>query len=420
MKGKFLALACAVLVAGATAARAQQEVKIGVLYALSGPVAQAGLDAVAAVKTVLEIVNEGADLPLPLAKGKGLPGLGGAKVSIVVVDHQGKPEVGQSETERLITQEKVHAVYGAYFSSVTAAASQAAERAGIPFLTAESSQPALTERGLKYFFRTSPTDETFSQLMFAFMKDFGAKTGQKFQSISVFHEDTAFGTDSAKVQERLAKENGIKVLEKITYKAQTTSLTSEVQRLKAANADVLMPSSYTSDAILLLRTAKELDYNPKLIIAQNAGFTDPTFLPTMGKDVEGAITRSPFNSDLSGRIPLLAKVNAIFKKHSNGRDLSDISARGFTGFMTLLEAFNRAGSTDPEKLRTALAATDIPADQLIVPYKGVKFDANGQNTMVRAILMQVQKGKYCTIYPFELASCEVMFPNPTWADKAKM
>src|SRR5215204_5494802 len=146
-------------------------------------------------------------------------------------------EVGQSETERLITQEKVHAVFGAYFSSVTAAASQAAERAGIPFVNAESSQPALTQRGLKYFFRTSPTDETFSQLMFDFLKEFGAKSGQKFQSVSIFHEDTAYGTDSAKVQEKLAKDGGIKVLEKIAYKAQTTSLTSEVQRLKAANAD---------------------------------------------------------------------------------------------------------------------------------------------------------------------------------------
>jgi branched-chain amino acid transport system substrate-binding protein len=372
------------------------------------------------VKTALEIVNEGADLPLALAKGKGLAGLGGAKVTIVVVDHQGKPEVGQSETERLITQEKVHVVYGAYHSSVTAAASQAAERAGIPFVNSESSQPALTQRGLKYFFRTSPTDETFSILMFDFLKDLSAKTGKKFESVSIFHEDTAFGTDSAKVQERLAKEGGIKVLEKITYKSQTTSLTSEVQRLKAANADVFMPSSYTSDAFLFLRTAKELDYNPKLIVAQNAGYTDPTFLPTMGKDAEGIITRSPFNFDLAGRLPLLAKVNEIFKKHSNGRDISDISARGFTGIMTLFDALNRAGSTDPEKIRAALAATDIPPEQLIVPYRGVKFDATGQNTLVRPILMQVQKGNYCTIYPFELASCEAVYPMPGWADKAKM
>jgi branched-chain amino acid transport system substrate-binding protein len=419
MKFKIAMLAGAALMVGATAARAQQEVKVGVLYPLSGPTAQIGVDAVAAVKTVLEIVNDGADLPLPLAKGKGLAGLGGAKVTVIVVDHQGKPEVGLSETERLISQEKVHAVFGAYFSSVTAAASQAAERAGIPFLNAESSQPALTQRGLKYFFRTSPTDETFSQLMFDFLKDFGAKKGIKFETAAIFHEDTAFGTDSAKVQEKLAAAAGMKVLEKITYKAQTTSLTSEVQRLKAANADVLLPSSYTSDTFLLYRTAKELDYNPKLIVAQNAGFTDPTFITTMGKDAEGAITRSPYNSDLEGRIPLLAKVNAIFKKHSNGRDLSDVPARAFTGFMTLMDAFNRAGSTDPEKLRTALIATDIPPDQLIVPYRGVKFDANGQNDLVRPILMQVQKGKYCTIYPFELASCEVLYPTPTWADKAK-
>jgi len=419
MKSKIAMLAGAALMVGATAAQAQQEVKVGVLYPLSGPTAQIGVDAVAAVKAVLEIVNEGADLPLPLAKNKGLPGLGGAKVTVIVVDHQGKPEVGLSETERLISQEKVHAVFGAYFSSVTAAASQAAERAGVPFLNAESSQPALTQRGLKYFFRTSPTDESFSQLMFDFMKDFGAKKGMKFETAAIFHEDTAFGTDSAKVQEKLAAAAGIKVLEKITYKAQTTSLTSEVQRLKAANADVLLPSSYTSDTFLLLRTAKELDYNPKLIVAQNAGFTDPTFISTMGKDAEGSITRSPYNSDLEGRIPLLSKVNAIFKKHSNGRDLSDVPARVFTGFMTLMDAFNRAGSTDPEKLRAAIAATNIPPDQLIVPYRGVKFDANGQNELVRPILMQVQKGKYCTIYPFELAACEVLYPTPTWADKAK-
>jgi len=314
----------------------------------------------------------------------------------------------------------VHAVIGAYFSSVTAAASQAAERAGIPFINADSTQPALTQRGLKYFFRTTPTDENFSELMFNFLKDFGGKSGQKFQSVSLFHEDTAYGTDSARVQERISRERGFRVLENIAYKAQTTSLTAEVQRLKAANADVLLPSSYTSDTFLLLRTARDLDYNPKLIVAQNAGFTDPTFVSTMGKDAEGAITRSPYNADLESRIPLLPKVNAIFKKHSNGRELSDVPARNFTGIMALLDAINRAGSTDPDKIRAALVATDIKADQLIVPYRGVKFDSTGQNELSRGILMQVQKRKYCTVYPFELESCQVLFPNPTWAEKAKM
>ena len=55
-----------------------------------------------------------------------------------------------------------------------------------------------------------------------------------------------------------------------------------------------------------------------------------------------------------------------------------------------------------------------------MPYRGVKFDATGQNVLVRAILMQVQKGKYCTAYPFELASCQVLYPTPSWAEKAKL
>src|SRR5262249_23809737 len=180
MKFRIVVLACVAMLTGAASAKAQQEVKIGGLDPLSGPTAQIGIDAVAAIKTAAEIVNEGADLPLALAGSKGLRGLGGAKVTLVVVDHQGKPEVGQSETERLIPQEKVHALIGAYFSSVTAAASQAAERAGIPFVNADSTQPALTQRGLKYFFRTTPTDENFSELMFDFLKDFGAKSGHSF------------------------------------------------------------------------------------------------------------------------------------------------------------------------------------------------------------------------------------------------
>jgi len=420
MKALNIASAMVLIFTGTVAARAQQEVRIGAVYPLSGPVAQVGIDAVAALRTVEEIVNEGADLPLPLAKGKGLPGLGGAKIRLVVADHHGKPEVGLAETERLITQEKVHAMCGATHSSVTMAASQAAERAGIPFMNGDSSSPALTERGFRYFFRTTPTDRDFSILMFDFMKDLAARKGIALQTLSLFHEDTAFGSDSAKAQTALAKERGFQVKEHITYKSQTTSLTSEVQRLKAADADVLLPTSYTTDAFLLLRTAKELDYNPKLLIAQNGGFTDPTFLPTMGKDAEGAITRSPYNADLAKTIPLITKVNEIFKKHSKGRDVSDVSARVFTAMMTLVDAIDRAGSTDPEKIREALVKTDIPARDLIVPYKGVKFDGKGQNTEVRPILLQVQKCAYCTIYPFELAACDLHYPMPTWAEKAKM
>lgn len=424
MKRRTLFSVSAVLAAGliplSQGIAQTKEVVIGVIYPLSGPVAQVGIDAVAAVKTAVEIVNEDLNLNVPLGPGKGLPNLGGAKIRIVVADHQGKPDVGQSEAERMITQEKVNALFGAYYSSVTAAGSQVAERFQIPWVNGESTSPKLTKRGFKWFFRTTPHDAEFTQLMFDFMRDFQAKKGMKLSSVAIFHEDTLWGTDSGRVQNDLAKGLGYKVVSKISYRAKTTSLTPEVQRIKAASPDVFLPSSYTSDAMLFLRTAKELDYNPKLLVAQNAGYTDPTFLKTMGKDAEGVITRSPFNMDLAKTIPLINKINTRFKKHSGGRDLSDVPVRAFTGFMALVDAINRAGSTDPNKIREALTKTNIPSDKLIVPWKGIKFGPDGQNLLVRGILMQVQNGKYCTIYPFDLAACKLVYPMPTWKQKAKM
>src|SRR5512134_2196853 len=357
------------LLALATAPAAQtKEVVIGVLYPMTGPVAQIGIDSVNAIKVALDIINNDVNVNLPLGKGVGLPNLGGAKVRIVTVDHQGKPDIGLAEAERLITQEKVHALFGAYFSSVTNTASQVAERIGVPFVNADSSSPGLTERGFKWFFRTSPHDGHFSEVMFDFMQDFEKKRNMKFKSVAILNEDATFGTDSAKVQEALAQKFGYAVAAKIAFRAGTTSLDAEVGRLKSANADVFLPSLYTSDAILLTRTMRNLDYNPKLLIAQNAGYTDPKFVAEMGKQAEAAITRAPFALDLAPKKPLIPVVNDMFKNLSGGRDMADVSARAFTGFLTLCDAINRAGSTDPAAVQKALRETSIPADQLLMPW----------------------------------------------------
>jgi branched-chain amino acid transport system substrate-binding protein len=401
-------------------AQAPKEVVIGVLYPLSGPVAQVGIDSVNAVKLAAEVVNGKHDLNIPLARTEGLPALGGARIRLVIVDHQGKPDVGQAEAERLITQEKAHALFGAYFSSVTATASQVAERYGIPYMNAESSSPTLTERGFKWFFRTSPHDGHFSVAMFDFMKELEKRRNLKIRTVGIMHEDTLFGADSAKVQEELARKHGYEMATKMAYRAKTTNLDAEVGKLKVANPDVFLPTSYTSDAILFVKTAKTLDYSPKLLIAQDAGWTDPSFLKEMGKDVEGHITRAPFALDLASKKPMIRQVNDLFKKmpdNSGGRDISDVPARAFTGFIVLADAINRAKSVSPEEIRKALVATNVPPDQLIMPWSGVKFDDKGQNTGVRAILQQVQNGEYVTVYPFEMASKDVVYPLIPWKDR---
>src|ERR1035437_10324884 len=163
--------ACLSLVFGQSALAQQKTVRIGAIYPLSGALESTGAEIKAAIELAVDIVNNPhPELGgIPLASGVGLPNLGGAKIEVVFGDSQGKPEVGLADAQRLIDQEKVVALTGAYQSAVTKTASRVAEQAGIPYLNAESSSPDLTDRGYKWFFRTTPNDDTFVDNMMQFL-----------------------------------------------------------------------------------------------------------------------------------------------------------------------------------------------------------------------------------------------------------
>ncbi|MDD1518030.1 MULTISPECIES: ABC transporter substrate-binding protein [Bradyrhizobium] len=391
------------------AARPQtSEVVIGATYPLSGSGAQVGVDAQRAFETAIDIINNDQDFDLPLAKGAGLPGLGGAKIRIVYADTQGDPQKGRAEAERLITQEKVCAILGSYQSAVAVTISQICERYQTPFISADNSSPSLHRRGLKYYFRASPHDEMFSAGMFDFL-DAMKKKGAKANTLALFHEDTIFGTDSANAQTKLATERGYKIVADIKYRANSPSLSAEVQQLKAANADVLMPSSYTTDGILLVKTMAELGYKPNAIVAQAAGFSEKALYDAVGDKLEGAITRGSFSLDLAAKRPMVGKINDLFKAKS-GKDLNDNTSRQFMAMIIMADAINRAKSTEGEKIRDALAATEMPGEQTIMPWKRVKFDESGQNNDADPVLLQYVGGKFVTIFPSQAAVADAVWP----------
>ncbi len=410
------ALGAALLGMGAgVRAQTAAEVKIGVIYPLTGPGAAVGAELRSALELVADIINNGAPGlgELPFAAGKGLPGLKGAKIKLVFADHQANPQTGATEAERLITQEKVVALVGCYNSAVTATASQVAERAGIPFLNPESSSASLTARGFKWFFRTTPHDDLFVHNAFDFLRELETKKGIKPGAVVTLNENGLWGTETTKLQAKLAPEFKLNLVKQVLYPAKTTQLTSEVQTLKAANPNLVLQSSYTADAILSMKTYKELGFSPDMILANNAGFTDTDFIKTLGKDAEYVITREVWALDLASRNPLIKQVNELFNSRYK-INFTGNSSRTFTGLMVMADAINRAGSTEPEAIRKALAATDLPGSKLIMPWQGVKFDATGQNTLGQGILVQIIDGKYHTVWPFAMASREVTWPMPKW------
>jgi len=394
-----------------------QAVKIGAVYPLSGLAASGGLDDKYGLELAAEIINGKYDLNLPLAREEGLPNLGGAKVTLIVADHQGKPEVAQAEVERLITQEKVIAVVGAYQSQLTATASQVAERFGVPFVNPESAAPSLTERGFKWFFRVGPHEATAAKNMFELLRALGRAGKAQVKTIGIVYENTLFGTDAYKADKQYAQEYGYELVIEVPYPASTTDVSSEVQRIKAANPDVIFMAPYLPDAVLFLRTFKRLDYAPQMILGHDGGFADPDYVKTAGRDGDYIITRNAWSIALAEKKPVAKVVNDLFRARY-GRDMSDVSARSFTALLVLADAINRAGSTDPEAIRKALLATDVPGEQLITHWQGVKFDPNThQNIYASWVLDQVLDGRYYTVWPFDLATREIVWPMPKWGQR---
>jgi branched-chain amino acid transport system substrate-binding protein len=393
-------------------AHAADNVRIGVIYPLTGNAASAGASAKDAVELGAEIVNNAhPELPqLPLAATAGLPNLGGAKIELISADHQGNPQVGQNQTLRLITQEKVVAMLGAYHSSVALVATAVAERQGIPFLVSDSVALNITGRGFKWVFRTGPIASDFASAYTQFLSEL-KKEGRKIDTIAIVNENTEYGTSVAGSINEAAKRAGINVAAQIPYNANSTDVSGQVLQLKQAQPDAVIFISYTADTILYFKTLKNLDYLPPIIIGDDAGFSDPAFIPNVGDLAQGAINRSAWDVGTPGSSSY--KINEMFKA-KYGRDLDDTSARWMQGFLVLAEAINRAGSTEPSKIQEALRKTDLKPNELMIGYRGVKFDETGQNTLSATYLIQLQGKEYKSVWPQDRATTKLIWPMTGW------
>lgn len=409
-------LACVAAVSLAlTALRASAEdkaVKIGALLPMTGEAAANGLHAKYALEVATDIVNtahpELGDLVL--ANNGGLAGLSGAKVEVVFADTRGSPATGQKEAQRLITEEKVAALIGAYQSSVTRGASAIAEAYGVPFLTPESVAANLTERGFKWFFRTTPTATDFARLYNDFLDDVKAG-GTSTDTIVLVHDNTEYGISVAGTIAGAFREKGRTVTDAL-YSVRATDVQAEVLRLKEKKPDVVLMISSTPDAILFAKTMQALDYKPPLLLADDTGFSDPIFIKTVGKISQGVFNRSAFRV---GALGSPTETIADLYRKKSGAEMDDAAGREMQGFFVLVDAIDRAGSTDPGNIQAALRATDLKPSQLMMEYKGVRFDEKGQNVLASGVMIQLQDGEsYVAVYPKSNAARAPILPYKGW------
>jgi branched-chain amino acid transport system substrate-binding protein len=170
-------------------------------------------------------------------------------------------------------------------------------------------------------------------------------------------------------------------------------------------------ASYTSDIIRYMKTFKNLNYRPPVIIGDDAGFSDPAFIANVGNIAQGVLDRSGWEKGKAGSIT--ARINDIFKTKT-GYDLDDTSARNMQSFLVLAHAINRAGSTTPEAIQHALRETNLKPEQLMMGYHGVKFDSTGQNELAATYLMQLQGPHYVLVWPERSAAAALIYPFKGW------
>lgn len=410
---RYLAAIAAALALTAQAVAQTNEIRIGVLYPTSGPAAKSGTEGLEAIKLAFDIVNGSYDIPLPFAKTEGLPNKGGAKIRLIIEDHGGRPERGQAIAERMITEEKVHLLLGAFHSAVAAPASQVAEKYGIPFVTGGSEAPTLTERGFKTFFSVTPTTEDIARDFFSFLDDLRKDKGVPLKNLSVIHVNDNWGSSLAKAAEGNFKKNGFDKLTTISYPAQTADLRSEVLRLKSDAPDILLQASFDSDAILAVRTYQALGFAPKGILAMGASFASPDFMKALGKNADYAFSHTKFDPSLITKRQAAAAVNKLYEARA-GRSLWDVPAREFTAALVVADALNRAKSLAPADIVQALRETNIDGADTIAPYKGIRFNEKGQNVLATGLITQIQDGAHYPVWPKELATKAVVFPAPGW------
>ena len=417
-------LSASLLPLTAEAAAAPNEIKLGAVYPLSGDFANVAVEFRNAAVMALDFINGingvTGEVPfasdLPLANGRGIPRLNGAKLKLIFADSQGKPQLALSDADRLITADKCVGLFGCYTSATTITASEVAERYGIPFINPDSSSPRLTRRGFKWFVRIQPDDATFAKDFFAFLKEFKAKRPDlNATRLALLHENTAFGTDAAKAQLEYAKQYGYDIVADVEHPTPVSDVSGIVEKLKAANPDILLETSYFAEVALFLKTFKQLDFNVQALIGNDAGFTDASYLKDEGPNGDYAITRAMWAADIAGKKQLAKQIGNYYTNKFH-IEFTENAGLPFMAVFVFADALNRAGTTAPGPLMKAILDTNLPASQNIFPW-GIKFDPSqgGQNTLATTLIEQVQKVHYATVWPFDVAAASVVWPMPKWS-----
>jgi branched-chain amino acid transport system substrate-binding protein len=379
-------------------------VKIGVILPLSGAVATIGEKSKIATDFAVEKINSSG----------GIKSLGGAKIEVVYGDSQGKPPVGVSEAERLLSDPEIVMLSGAYNSSVTLPASEVAERNNKIWFAPVPSEDTITERGFKNVFRLAEKSGMRVETQIKFL-DSLKKEGNSIKTIALVYENQAFGQGVFKQWKEQLKKTDYNIVLEEAYDNNAADYTPVATKVKNANPDIVLLASLSKDAVLLTKAFVQQKVQAKAFIGTSAGYQDPEYVRNAGEAAANFYDISAWEPDVNR--PYTEEINKEFVE-KNGSSMTGEMVKDFVGMYVVADVLERAGSTDTEKLRNAFAETNITADGPNLMYsEKIQFDESGtfpDNSSLLVVQHQMIDGKVerVSVWPKEVArpGSEIIFP----------
>lgn len=380
-----LALAGGEALAQSRAAGAQ-ELRIGALYPFAGPLALLGDESFRGLELAVEARNEAG-------------GVQGRPLRLVKAEATDAAQAG--EAVRRLSGERLAAIFGTCSSPLSLAASQVAELAGMPYFELGAIADSITGRGFRYLFRACPRASDFAALSLRttrWLLPALWQTPLAGLRIAILHEDALYGQSVATAQE--AGLQGLPgLLGRFGYAPGGQDLPGLVQRLRTADAQLLLHTGHASEVMLLFRAMREAGWRPRMVVGAGGGYSLADTAQAMGPAFEGVMNVDFPPYAVAGRMGAEARLLADAYRAKYGHDpRSGHSLANHAGGRIFLEALHRAGATDKERIRAAVLASDQDAREAPLGW-ATDFDENGQNLAAQPVLSQWQGGRLVTIFP---------------------
>jgi len=364
-----------------------ETVKVGIVLPLTGDQAKFGEIEKLSFEMAMEEIN---------AAG----GIKGKKLELIIEDDTGRPEVGRSVVEKLITKDKVVMVGGGYSSSVTYAVAGVCQQNRMPFLVNTGCADNITTSGWDYIFRLNPPVSEYAGAIESLLK-----AVIKPKTVAILHENSLFGTKGAQEFEETCKGLGYKVLLKEGYEHGGVDFKPVLIKVKYLKPDVIYMVSYIMDASLLMKQSKELKLTPKMFVGGGAGFTLPEFQQNAGVSSEKVISATLWHEVLPypGAKDYYNKFAARHKKPTEYH-----GAEAYAAAYVVADVLKRAKSFNNTDIKQALSMTNM-----MTAFGPVKFTSYGKHknqNRLPTYVVQWINGKSELVWPAKLATKKLVYP----------